>query len=225
MMHRPLLSLLALSFVLSACADSKEPTSQNSSPSAQTEQTSPIGSVAQPTTVSPAPEPATSSQTNSVYETLSWESLELPGQGLADIMRKYQPMLDKITDNDVEEGDKLMAQMQNEFNTAPTNPALNGKSIQIKGFVSPLEVDEKKGLVKEFLLVPYFGACIHVPPPPVNQTLLVRPQEGKSISMEQIYEPVKVSGVITVETASTKLAQAGYQISKAIVEPLKDTDY
>ncbi|TXH70047.1 MAG: DUF3299 domain-containing protein [Thiothrix sp.] len=224
-MHRPLLSLLALSVVLSACADSKEPTSQNSSPSAQTEQTSPIGSVAQPTTVAPAPEPATSSQTNSVYETLSWESLELPGQGLADIMRKYQPMLDKITDNDVEEGDKLMAQMQNEFNTAPTNPALNGKSIQIKGFVSPLEVDEKKGLVKEFLLVPYFGACIHVPPPPVNQTLLVRPQEGKSISMEQIYEPVIVSGVITVETAGTKLAQAGYQISKAVVEPLKDTEY
>lgn len=225
MMHRPLLSLLVLSIMLSACADSKEPTSQNSSPSAQTEQTSPIGSVAQPTTVAPAPEPATASQTNSGYETLSWESLELSGQGLADIMRKYQPMLDKITDDDVEEGDKLMAQMQNEFNTAPTNPALNGKSIQIKGFVSPLEVDEKKGLVKEFLLVPYFGACIHVPPPPVNQTLLVRPQEGKSISMEQIYEPVKVSGVITVETAGTKLAQAGYQISKAVVEPLKDTDY
>lgn len=225
MMHRPLLSLLALSVVLSACADSKEPISQNSSPSpsTQTEQTSFIDSVAQATPV--APETATASQTNSVYEPLSWESLELSGQGLADIMRKYQPMLDKITDDDVEEGDKLMAQMQNEFNTAPTNPALNGKSIQIKGFVSPLEVDEKKGLVKEFLLVPYFGACIHVPPPPVNQTLLVRPQEGKSISMEQIYEPVKVSGVITVETAGTKLAQAGYQISKAVVEPLKDTDY
>lgn len=229
-MNKRLLSFLVLGLALNACSDNENQASQTPQNPVPAQQAEPTPATTAITNTNTAANPietesASQAQSSSKYEALNWESLELPGKGLADIMRKYQPLLDKISDEEVEAGDKLMDQMQNELNTAPTNPALNGKRIQLKGFVSPLEVDEQHGSVKEFLLVPYFGACIHVPPPPVNQTILVRPQADKSIHMEQIYEPVTVSGVISVEAAQTKLAPVGYQISEAIVEPLKPADY
>ena len=150
------------------------------------------------------------------YTEIEWENLELPGEGLADIMKKYQPQIDTIPEGDPAE-EAVMEKMQAELNAAPVNPALNGKMVKIPGFISPLEVDETKGMVKEFLLVPYFGACIHVPPPPLNQTLLVKPLEGKSIGMERMYEPVWVSGTIVTEQVHTDLAEAGYQIKDASV--------
>lgn len=155
------------------------------------------------------------------YSEIEWENLELPGQGLADIMKKYQPQIDAIPEGDPAE-DAVLEKMQSELNNAPVNPAMNGKQVKIPGFISPLEVDEAKGMVKEFLLVPYFGACIHVPPPPINQTLLVKPLEGKSIGMERMYEPVWVYGTLTTEQVHTDLAEAGYQLKDARVEIYQD---
>lgn len=151
------------------------------------------------------------------FTELEWENLELPGQGLADILKKYQPQIDAIPEGDPSE-DAVLEKMQAELNMAPVNPALNGKQVKIPGFISPLEVDEKQGVVKEFLLVPYFGACIHVPPPPLNQTLLVQPLPGKSVGMERMYEPVWVFGTLTAERVKTDLAEAGYQLKDARVE-------
>ena len=53
---------------------------------------------------------------------------------------------------------------------------LDGETIRMPGYVLPLEFDGSK--VKEFLLVPFVGACIHTPPPPANQIVHVRPNEG-----------------------------------------------
>ena len=55
---------------------------------------------------------------------------------------------------------------------APVNTELDGKQVKIPGFIVPLDV-AKDGTVSEFFLVPYFGACIHVPPPPPNQIVYV----------------------------------------------------
>jgi uncharacterized protein len=93
--------------------------------------------------------------------------------------------------------------------------ALDGKLVSIAGYVVPLGFDATK--VKEFLLVPYFGACIHVPPPPPNQIVLVRltlPAE-----LELSMEPVVVTGVMRVAKSSTSLADAGYQITANGVTP------
>ena len=208
--------LLCSDLLLSACED-KPPADTN------------------PTTALPANAPAVGTSINSLvkppdseltqlkaeyadYQEIAWEDLELPGQGLADIMKKYQPQLDAIPEGGAVEDDKLMEKMQAEMNAAPVNPALNGKKIKLPGYISPLEVDDQKGMVKEFLLVPYFGACIHVPPPPLNQTLLVKPQAGKSVGMERMYEPVWVYGTISTDSVKTELAEAGYQILDAKVE-------
>lgn len=151
------------------------------------------------------------------YQMIRWENLELPGQGMADIIKQYQPQIDRIPEGDPEE-DKVMEAMQVALNTAPVNPAMQGKKIRLPGFITPLEIDDSKGLVTDFLLVPYYGACIHLPPPPLSQTIFVRAQEGKGIGLERIAEPVWVYGTLSAETTKTDLANAGYQIKQAYVE-------
>lgn len=162
-------------------------------------------------------EQSTATTTNSTSDVnkIMWEDLIPEDFQPESIMAKYQEQIDNTPEGAPEERalfDKIMA----EFNNAPANEALNGKQVRIPGFVAPL--DENEGMVTEFLLVPYFGSCIHSPPPPVNQTILVKPQPGKSITLEQIYEPVWVTGQMKVEFSNTDLAQAGYLIETAELE-------
>ena len=70
----------------------------------------------------------------------------------------------------------MMRQMRELWDNAPTNPKMDGARVRLPGYVVPLE--EVKGELKEFLLVPYFGACIHSPPPPANQIVHVTSQHA-----------------------------------------------
>jgi hypothetical protein len=80
----------------------------------------------------------------------------------------------------------------------------------------PLDVTDD-GKVTEFLLVPYFGACIHVPPPPSNQIVLVK--YAKGVQMDALYQPFWIRGPLKVESSSSELAEAGYQMSADDVYP------
>ena len=73
---------------------------------------------------------------------------------------------------------------------------LIGKSIKIPGFAVPLEGDDGFEYVKEFLLVPTFGACIHVPPPPPNQVIHVI--LDKPVYFENLMYAVWVSGIVEI---------------------------
>lgn len=151
------------------------------------------------------------------YQAIAWEDLEMPGQGLEDIVKKYQFQIDMIPEGSSAEK-AVMKQMQVELDNAPVNPAMNGKKIRLPGFIAPLEIDDSKGIISEFLLVPYFGACIHLPPPPLSQTILVQPKEGEGIGLERAHEPFWVAGVIVSDSTKTDLAAAGYQIKDASIE-------
>jgi hypothetical protein len=83
--------------------------------------------------------------------------------------------------------------------------------------VVPLDFEATN--VKEFLLVPFVGACIHVPPPPPNQIVYVKAEKGLDIAGS--FDPVAVTGVISTETAFTGLADAGYTITADEIEPWK----
>jgi hypothetical protein len=101
----------------------------------------------------------------------------------------------------------------------PANKALDGKRIKMAGLVVPLELSEKK--ITEFLLVPYHGACIHVPPPPTNQTVLVKTgEEGAAI--RQQFEAVWVTGTIKIENIESDLAESGYTLYAEKVEPYEE---
>ncbi|WP_413112065.1 DUF3299 domain-containing protein [Thaumasiovibrio sp. DFM-14] len=91
---------------------------------------------------------------------------------------------------------------------------LNGSHVRIPGFVIPLEGDNK--MVTEFLLVPFFGACIHVPPPPPNQIVYVKFEQG--VPIQQLWDVVYVNGTLTTTAVDHDLAQAGYLIEGIQIE-------
>ena len=101
---------------------------------------------------------------------------------------------------------------------APVVTELNGQLVKIPGFVVPLEGDDDK--VTEFLLVPYFGACVHVPPPPSNQIVYVKIPEGAPA--EAMYDPIWVVGTLTTESWSGELAQVGYSMQGISIAPYDD---
>ena len=103
--------------------------------------------------------------------------------------------------------------------SAQTVPALDGRKILLGGYPVPLETNEKGEFV-EFFLVPYPGACIHVPPPPPNQIVLVRYPKG--IDLSDIYAPLWIEGTLRVEVSSNELADSAYTIEAQVVELITD---
>ncbi|MEQ7920841.1 DUF3299 domain-containing protein [Xanthomonas sp. WHRI 1810A] len=102
-----------------------------------------------------------------------------------------------------------------------TVPTLNGKTIRLGGYPVPLETDAK-GRSTLFLLVPYPGACIHVPPPPPNQLVLVRYPKG--LKIEDIYTPLWVIGALKIETVNNDLADAAYALDASKVRVVTEAD-
>jgi hypothetical protein len=98
------------------------------------------------------------------------------------------------------------------------NQQLDGVSVRIPGFIVPLDVG-KDGLVSEFFLVPYFGACIHVPPPPPNQIVYVKVDKG--IALDSIYEAYWVTGKMKIAKKATQLGAAAYSLAATKVEIYK----
>lgn len=99
------------------------------------------------------------------------------------------------------------AELPEELMSGNVVEAMDERNIRIPGFVVPLEFSDDKR-VTEFFLVPYFGACIHVPPPPPNQVIHVSYPEG--IHVDALYEPYWISGVLKTERISNDVADASY---------------
>ena len=103
-----------------------------------------------------------------------------------------------------------------EFSRSALNEALLDRLIEIPGFVLPLEFNDTR--ITEFILVPFAGACVHTPPPPSNQMIIVRLPEG--FKLDGIFKPVVVSGRLTqgTESRSVRLSdgdaefEVGYQL-------------
>lgn len=106
--------------------------------------------------------------------------------------------------------------------SAKTVASLNGQQIRLGGYPVPLETDAK-GRSTEFFLVPYPGACIHVPPPPPNQIVLVRYPAG--ILLDDIYAPLWVDGTLRIEPVSNDLADAAYALAAANVALVDEDDF
>ncbi|WOH39216.1 DUF3299 domain-containing protein [Thalassotalea fonticola] len=97
--------------------------------------------------------------------------------------------------------EEIITQREMEFQS--TNPALDNQNIEMSGFLLPLEFEGKK--IKEFLLVPYVGACIHEPPPAPNQIVYAKlqtPIEPPTLSM---FTAIKVNGLMKSELVSPEL--------------------
>jgi hypothetical protein len=98
---------------------------------------------------------------------------------------------------------------------APIVESLNGKLVKIPGFVVPLEGNNET--TTEFLLVPYFGACIHVPPPPANQIVYVKFSEA--VPIDNLYDAVWVTGTLSTKGWEGDLATVGYSLVGIHITP------
>lgn len=88
-------------------------------------------------------------------------------------------------------------------------PELDKTRIRLPGFIVPLEFDDDMN-ISEFFLVPYFGACIHMPPPPPNQIIFVSYPQG--LQLDELYTPFWVSGELKIETVENDTALAVYSM-------------
>lgn len=93
----------------------------------------------------------------------------------------------------------------------------NGKIVRLPGFIVPIDFDGTA--VSAFILVPYVGACVHVPPPPANQLVFVTTPDP--YESEGLFDPVNVTGMFGTSSVSTQLAQIGYALSAEEIEPFK----
>jgi hypothetical protein len=121
--------------------------------------------------------------------------------------------LGKMKDNGPR-ADEILARIRAEYDRAPVVKELDGARVRLAGFLVMLEGTSRG--VTEFLLVPYFGACIHVPPPPANQIVHVFPREPVPESLAG--DAIWVTGPVTTTQAQTRHGAVGYRISAAEVE-------
>ena len=168
----------------------------------------------------PEPDRSTQSQTGqrqsnrdlSAYRELGWEELLPPGEEekLAQI---YQQQMMMLYANPIIEGSAADAMIQ--IGTFNTVPELNETKIRIPGYTVSFEYGPN-ARITEFLLVPYYGACIHAPPPPPNQTIFVIADDP--IRLRDLAQAVWINGTLLTETQESELADAAYTIKVDSVE-------
>ena len=148
------------------------------------------------------------------YTELRWDDLVPKGwdpmKGLQD---KGINNIAMLNDGDPKTID-LMRQMREAWDNAPTEPTLDGSKVRLPGYLVPLE--ETAAGHTEFLLVPYFGACIHTPPPPANQIVLVVP--ARPASGFRSMDTVWVNGVLKTTRTNSPMGSTGYRLEAARVE-------
>lgn len=147
--------------------------------------------------------------------TIGWEQLMPAGW---DPYKGLQALnLDELDDNDprAEEALQIMRKM---WDNAPINPLVLGQSVRLPGYVVPLE--ELSDGMREFLLVPYFGACVHSPPPPANQ--IVHVLLSKSDKKLRLMDVVWVSGPLSATKTDSHMGVASYRIDAKAVAPYVD---
>jgi uncharacterized protein len=161
---------------------------------------------------------------NNAYKNLNWDELTPADWDPLAALKGLD--LDKLEDTDPRARDALIA-VGEAWKSAPIIPALNGQRVRIAGFVVPLDIDKNK--VKEFLLVPYFGACIHVPPPPSNQAIHAinatnnHPQQNKILKDAALIQgPVTIVGKMQTIPSTTSLGSAGYKMQIESIEQYKE---
>ncbi len=97
-----------------------------------------------------------------------------------------------------------------------TLKALSGKEVRIPGFVVPLDDFMEDGA--EFLLVPYYGACVHTPPPPPNQIIFVQMANKKSVKLT-LFDAVWMHGKLKIATVESPYGTVGFTLEGTKMEP------
>ena len=158
------------------------------------------------------------------FQTIEWPDLVPPK--ILEILLNPPAYLADIEDGSIE--DQINSQIkastggdsedayQQALVSVEVNAEFDGANVRIPGFIVPLEFDDEQ-TVTQFFLVPYFGACLHMPPPPPNQIIFVDAPQGVQISA--LYDPFWVQGKLSTSFEENDMATSAYSMAMAGIEP------
>ena len=152
------------------------------------------------------------------YTVLDWNDL-MPEPWVKEMTKEMAAVgkLSNLQDSS-EEAYKAMSVMRKKFDEAPIVKSQLNKKVRLPGYVVPLDAERSEK--REFLLVPYFGACIHTPPPPANQIVLIRPTaQSKIKKLPESMDIVWVEGEIKEGRVATSQGVSGYLLEAVSVAP------
>ena len=152
-----------------------------------------------------ADQAASRAQARPQFREIAWQELVPPGW---DPLAQYRDQDIAQLDDGSAEAVALARRMRETWDNAPTNRALDGARVRLSGYVVPLESDQ--GRMSEFLLVPFFGACIHVPAPAANQMVHVRLAEP--LPDLRTMDLVWVNGQLAPGRTDSAMGMAGYRM-------------
>lgn len=153
--------------------------------------------------------------TPGAVRTIGWEQLIPAGWDPYKDLKALS--LDGLKDNDPK-AEEALKKMRKMWDNAPINPLLLGHNVRLPGYMVPLE-DLPEG-TKEFLLVPYFGACVHSPPPPANQ--IVHVVLDKPSKRLRLMDVVWVTGALSATKTDSHMGMASYRLDAKAVVPYLD---
>ena len=119
------------------------------------------------------------------------------------------------------EDEKSGRNWRDALKSTKVRPEFNNKRIRIAGYIVPIEYDDNQ-VITEFFLVPYFGACIHVPPPPPNQLIYVKHPKG--FTLPDLYTPFWVDGTVVIETQENDLGLSAYSMRNVKLERYEEPE-
>ena len=134
---------------------------------------------------------------------ITWDDLIPPGVPYSEI----------IAEGELDEENDYWRPIFDE-NSTKLNPAIADAYIKMPGFIIPIDISADG--VTSFILVPYVGACIHVPPPPPNQLVFVTTKVPWP--SEQLWEAVWVTGTMQNKVQYTEVADTGYELEADWIE-------
>jgi hypothetical protein len=112
--------------------------------------------------------------------------------------------------------EEAYAKLKKTWDAAPIVKSMIGKKVRIPGYVVPLDAERMQS--SDFLIVPYFGACVHSPPPPANQIIMIIPPKGtRTKTMDAIW----VEGTLGEERTFSDVGTSAYVIRADKVTPYR----
>jgi uncharacterized protein len=173
-----------------------------------------VSLVATMATAEPGSKRASPDASTSTITQIDWKDLSPADYHVEDVLHDYYEKVAKLEDSDPR-ALALADELRSKWDAAPAVKSLDRKLVKLTGFLVSLE--GSTGTVSEFLLVPFLGTCVHIPPPPSNQIVLVR-MATKPYTIVKDYSVVTVTGRLRTQYARNKLANAAYTLDAASVE-------
>lgn len=152
------------------------------------------------------------------YKTINWVDL-MPADDL-DALLNPPEYLDEVEDGSLE--DQIANQIKSQLDVDPNDPyqqalvstktiaEMQGKMIRLPGFIVPLRFGEQEFQITQFFIVPFFGACIHVPPPPPNQIIFV--DYPKGVELASLQDAFWFSGQLHIEITDNETGTSAYTL-------------